>query len=96
MFGSERVSESEKARLYEEMQALGGLTFDVTTTEEGWTAQCQEIPAIIAGNTNPTPSTVEIETEIRLAIFAAFDIKPEKAEIESPISEQFSYRIAFQ
>jgi hypothetical protein len=92
LFGGEPVSGSEKARVMEEIEKVGSLTFVLSISEEGWVAQCNEIPSIIAGNTNPNPSDVEITSEIRAAIFVAFDVKIEPAGIESPYQE-FRYSI---
>ena len=93
LFGGEPVSESEKARVMEEIQKVGSLTFVLTIGEEGWAAQCNEIPAIIASNTNPTPSDIEIKSEIRAAIFATFDVQLETTRgVESPYQE-FKYSI---
>jgi hypothetical protein len=92
LFGGELVSESEKARVMEEIGKVGSLTFALNIGEEGWVAQCLEIPSIIAGNTNPNPSDIEITSEIRVAIFSTFDVKIESAGIESPYQE-FKYSI---
>jgi hypothetical protein len=79
LFGGEPVSESERARVLEEVSKVGSLTFDIQKTDRGWSAQCKEVPAIIAGNTNPNPNQIEIESALRSAIFAAFDVKVEQA-----------------
>jgi hypothetical protein len=93
LFGGEPVPESEKARVMEEVKKVGSLTFALSISEEGWVAQCNEIPSIIAGNTNPNPSDVEITSEIRIAIFSTFDVKTESTGgVESPYQE-FKYSI---
>ena len=93
LFGGELVSGSEKARVMEEIEKVGSLTFALSINEEGWVAQCKEIPSIIAGNTNPNPSDIEITSEIRAAIFSAFDVKTESTGgVESPYQE-FKYTI---
>jgi hypothetical protein len=92
LFGGEPVSESEKARVIEEIEKVGSLTFSLTINEEGWVAQCNEISSLIAGNTNPSPTDIEITSEIRAAIFSAFDVKVEPASIQSPYQE-FKYSI---
>lgn len=92
LFGGEPVSESEKARVMEEVEKVGSLTFALSIGEEGWVAQCNEIQSIIAGNTNPNPSDIEITSEIRAAIFSTFDVKIESTGIESPYQE-FKYSI---
>lgn len=92
LFGGEPVSASEKARVLEEVAKVGSLTFGLTFTTEGWTAQCNEIPSIIAGNTNPDPNDIEIQSEIRAAIFATFDVKMEPQDIASPY-QGFRYAV---
>lgn len=54
----------------------GMLHFIIKTHKEGWTAQCEEIEGIVTGNTNPNPSQDEINTNIRNAIFTAFNVQP--------------------
>ena len=79
LFGSNPdISLDEKDRVITELQKIGSLTFTIETDEEGWTARCNEIEGIIAGNTNPNPTDVEIESQIREAIYAAFNVKFEK------------------
>ena len=92
LFGGEPVSESEKARVIEEIKKVGSLTFSLSLNEEGWVAQCNEMPSFIAGNTNPSPSNIEIKSEIRATIFSAFDVQTEQMRIESPYQE-FKYSI---
>src|SRR3989344_1744655 len=92
LFGGEPVSESEKARVIEEIKKVGSLTFSLSLNEEGWVAQCNEMPSLIAGNTNPSPSNIEIKSEIRATIFSAFDVQTEQMRIESPYQE-FKYSI---
>ncbi len=54
---------------------LGGtLHFIVDKSEDGWSAQCSEIEAIITGGTNPSATDEEIEKNIREAIHSAFNI----------------------
>ena len=93
LFGNEPVSESERARVLNEIEKVGTLTFSITSDEHGWAAQCNEVPAIIAGNSTTHPSDEEITSEIRSAIFAAFDVQIEAARtVESPYQE-FRYAI---
>ena len=92
LFAGEAVSLSEKARVMEEIEKVGSLTFALSLNDEGWVAQCNEMPALIAGNTNPHPSDIEIKSEIRSAIFSAFDVKTEPVGVESPYQE-FKYAI---
>ena len=81
------ISLDERARVINELHKIGRLTFKITTSEEGWLAQCQEVTGILAGSTNPNPTSAEIESQIRDAIYAAFDVKV-KEEKGSPY---FSY-----
>src|SRR3989344_561384 len=79
------VSLDERARVTSEIQKTGGsLNFEVNKTEDGWTAQCKELPSIVAGGTNPDPTGNEIKTEIRSAIFAAFNVQETAPEKKSP------------
>lgn len=93
LFGGESIAESEKARVMEEISKVGSLTFTIDRDTEGWSAQCVEIPSIIAGNTNPNPNDIEIQSEIRSAIFATFDVKIEQS-ITSPYQPDFKYSAA--
>jgi hypothetical protein len=54
----------------------GNLTFQYTLSGEGWLAECNEVPGIFTGAPNSAPTFAEIDTLIRDAIFAAFDIDP--------------------
>lgn len=83
------VSLEERVRVAQEIEEIGGLTFSVTKDAEGWVAQCREVKGIITGNTNPTPTAVEIESQIRDALFAAFNVKVEKRPLASPF--RFEY-----
>ncbi|HVW82460.1 MAG TPA: hypothetical protein VHC68_00730 [Candidatus Paceibacterota bacterium] len=94
LFAGIAVSESEKARVIEELEEVGPLTFTMHYSEEGWTATCDQIPSIIAGNTNPKPNDIEIQSEIRSAIFAALDVQFQKPEVESPYTNSFAYSVA--
>lgn len=79
------VSLDERARVTSEIQKIGGsLNFVVNKTEDGWTAQCKELSGIITGGTNPDPTGNEIETEIRSAIFATFNVQETAPEKKSP------------
>ncbi|MFA6341213.1 MAG: hypothetical protein WCX27_03210 [Candidatus Paceibacterota bacterium] len=73
------ISMDERLRVINEIDKIGGLTFTISKDEEGWMAQCNEVKGIIASNTNPTPSNDEIESQIRDAIFSAFNVRFEKA-----------------
>jgi hypothetical protein len=87
------ISMDERTRVTNEIEKIGNLTFAVNKDEEGWTAQCNEVKGIIASNTNPNPSNDEIESQIRDAIFSAFNVQLEKvSEIrKSPFVFQYSF-----
>ena len=84
------ISLDERARVIKELEHIGSLTFGVEKDEEGWVATCNEVKGIIAGNTNPNPSDVEIESQIREAIYAAFNVKFEKKSTPSPFTFEYS------
>ena len=81
------ISLDERVRMVRELEKIGSLTFKITTNEEGWVAQCQEVSGIIAGGTNPNPTSTEIESQIRDSIYAAFNVKI----TETKGSPYFSY-----
>jgi hypothetical protein len=72
------ISLDERARILNELQKIGSLTFNISKDEGGWVAQCEEIRGIIAGDTNPNPNNSEIESQIRDAIFSAFNVGDKK------------------
>lgn len=80
----------ERARVSRELGKIGSLTFKVSKDEDGWMAQCKELPGIITGNTNPDPENVEIESQIRDAIYTALNIKIKKKAILSDY-QKFKY-----
>lgn len=85
LFGNNpAVSLDERARVINELEKVGSLTFDVSKNAQGWSAQCAELPSIITGGTNPNPSENEIESEIRSAIFAAFNVHETELDMKSP------------
>lgn len=93
LFGNNTdISVDERARVLMELEKIGSLTFKIQKGEDGWIAECKEIEGLIAGNTNPNPSSVEIESEIREAVFAVFNVKRERVPTVSPL--QFSYTFA--
>jgi hypothetical protein len=54
---------------------LGGtLHFIVEKYEDGWSAQCNELPGIMTGGEKVNITDEEIEVSIRAAIHAAFNI----------------------
>jgi len=76
LFGNNpNISLEERSRVISQLQKIGSLTFNVETHEDGWLATCSEVEGLIAGNSNPKPSQVEIDSEIREAIYSAFDVK---------------------
>lgn len=84
--GDSNISPDERVRIANEFQKMGSMpTFKIYKNEEGWMAQCNEITGIIAGGTNPNPTEFEIVSQIREAIFAAFNVEVK----ESPY---FSFR----
>ena len=86
------VSLDERARIIHELEKIGSLTFRVETHEDGWVAQCNEVSGILASNTNPNPTGIEIESQIRDAIFAAFNVKfDKKQEISNKSTFEYSF-----
>jgi hypothetical protein len=86
------ISLDERTRVVAELQKIGSLTFKIQKDQEGWMAQCNEVEGIIASNTNPNPSNDEIESQIRDAVFAAFDVKFDKQpEVQSPYAFGYSF-----
>jgi hypothetical protein len=93
VFGNEPdISFEEKMRVVNELNKVGSLNFTVEKSEDGWMAECAEVPSIITGNSNPSPSNFEIESLIREAIFSAFGVHFQvKSELApSPLQFQFS------
>ena len=54
----------------------GKLTFNISFHDEGWTAQCLQIPTIITGSNNSQPTVKEIDELVKDAIFTAYAIPP--------------------
>ena len=69
-----RVAESFKAMRAEVEKAGGMLQFDVERFEDGWNAQCRQIPSILTCGKNPNPTEREIDEAIREAVNTAFQI----------------------
>jgi hypothetical protein len=89
VFGNNpNVSLEERNRVISQIQKIGSLTFSVQRHEDGWVATCLEVEGLIAGNTNPNPSQLEIDSELREAIYSAFNVKFEN--IKSPIKIEYS------
>lgn len=80
----------ERARVAKELKKIGSLNFDVSKSKDGWMAQCKELPGIITGDTNPNPENDEIESQIRDAIYVAFNVKIQKKTILSDY-QKFKY-----
>lgn len=78
------ISVDERDRVIAELEKIGSLTFDFKVDEEGWVSQCVEVPGIIAGGTNSAPTSNEVESEIRSAIYSAFDVKLTPPDQKSP------------
>ena len=95
LFGNEPdIALEEKTRVINALNDIGSLTFKVEKHEDGWVAQCKEVPGIISGNTNPDPSNFEIESLIREAIFSAFNVRfvnAPQSSVPSPL--RFEYQL---
>ncbi len=79
VFGNNpEINLEEKNRVNTELKKIGRPTFKVEKFEDGWTATCLEIPGLIAANSNPNPSDFEIESQVREAIYSAYNVKFEK------------------
>jgi hypothetical protein len=62
------------AALLTALQEFDGLTFEIERDQQGWSAQCVNIPSIITGDTNANATDVEIDSLIKDAIFSAFGL----------------------
>jgi len=91
LFGNNSdIDLDERTRVLGELKKIGNLTFKISKDEDGWTAQCKELAGIITGNTNPDPTNTEIESQIRDAIYAAFNVKIQNKKILSSY-QKFKY-----
>ena len=91
LFGNNTdIDLEERTRVVRELEKIGSLTFKITKDADGWTAQCREMAGIITGNTNPSPTDTEIESQVRDAIYSAFNVKVHKKSI-LPEYQQFQY-----
>ena len=76
IFGNNpNISLDERNRVIAELLKIGSLTFKVEKNEDGWMANCLEIGGLIAGSNNPNPSDFEVESQVREAIYSAFNVK---------------------
>ncbi len=82
----------ERTRVVRELEKIGSLTFKIKKNKDGWTAQCKEVSGIITGNTNPNPTSTEIESQVRDAIYSAFNVKISK---KSTVTEYQNFRYSF-
>ncbi len=85
LFGRDQKPEraEDQERMLAEIEKLGGmLHFSIQKDEDGWSAQCKEIPGIITGGSNADPEDFEIQSNIREAIHTAFHVK---TTTDSPI-----------
>lgn len=85
-------------QMMDQINAVGGmLHFSITREEDGWSAQCDEIPGIITGGESPNPTNEEIEQSIREAIHAAFhlssDVRSEEVIQEKIVSEVRTFEL---
>ena len=73
--GNEAEDFASVESMTRQIRDLGGmLHFTITRSGDGWMAKCNEVEGIITGGLNPDPSEFEIESQIREAIYTAFDI----------------------
>ncbi len=77
MFSNKAVQDIRAVKnLSKNMRELGGiLHFTIRTDLDGWMAVCNEADGIVTGGINPNPDDFEIESQIREAIYTAFDVK---------------------
>ena len=77
LYMESKTQQDPRDRLREVFSKFGGsLTFRYTASNEGWLAECNEVPGIFTGAPNPAPTFTEIDALVRDAIFAAFDVVP--------------------
>lgn len=85
------IALEERARVIAELQKLGSLTFLIEVDEDGWIAKCQEIEGLFAADTNPKASSVEIDAQVREAVYNAFHVKFNKIPLSVP--QKFEYAV---
>lgn len=61
-------------RLKDDLDKHGGFTFNIVFSDEGWLAECEEIPGIVTGSDNPKPIMEEITDMVKDAIFSAYAV----------------------
>ena len=65
----------------EEIRKVGDLLhFTVTISDDGWTAECDEIEGIVTGGKSQSPSDDEIKANIQEAIHTAFNVETVQEE----------------
>lgn len=96
--GNSNPDEEAVENMLKQINDVGGmLHFSISKEEDGWSAQCDEIPGIITGGTSATPTDEEIETNIRAAIHSAFNlsskVRSEEVIFESAITEVRTFEL---
>ena len=61
-------------RLKDDLEKNNGFTFTITSSNEGWLAECEEIPGIVTGSDSPKPTMKEVTDLVKDAIFSAYAI----------------------
>lgn len=86
-------------RMYKQIQEKGGgFHFSMKVDDEGWFAECQEFPSIVAGSSNKNPTKEEVFHSIIEAIKIAFDIPittSEKVDEESSVKIKLEQEFTF-
>ncbi len=86
--GTSRPEEEAVENMLKQINEVGGmLHFSINKESDGWSAQCDELPGIITGGTSVDPKDEEIESNIRAAIHAAFNLSS-KVRSEEVISKR--------
>lgn len=76
-----------------EIKRQGGFRFQVKRNKDGWVAECENVKGIITGGSDPNATQAEIDSQIKDAIFTAFDIPPYLCKdqlirnVEKPVEE---------
>ncbi len=69
-----RVDLPKMVRLAKVFEDKRGLSFRLNITNDGWVAECVDIPGIITGGSEVNPSKQLMKNQIADAIFSAFEI----------------------